>query len=354
VKNGMKKAASPAVLALVLVSGCVVNGNFKYKATRVEVETVDLAGIEAVEFNLGSEDVVIKTAETRQAEFTIEKTVRAVEKKYAEDLLDEAEMLFERHGDKLVVKRKKDKSMGVSGVTKGRVSIDIEVGLPAALGLEINTGSGDVEVADREGMLTINTGSGDVETGAAASGLNVCTGSGDMAIDAARYDVQLSAGSGDISVGGLGGKARIGTGSGDVRVRKVTGDVVLSTGSGDIRIDRSVGALSAGTGSGDVDLLHHTGGADINTASGDVMLGIDGGEGDIAVTTSSGEVDIVIYGGDAYEVEIGTDSGSISSRVPLTVREASRKKLSGRYGEGGFSLRVSTSSGAVSLARGAI
>ena len=51
-------------IALFAFAGCVIaDGNFKYKGTRVEVETVDLDGIEIIEFILGSEDVVIMTEE---------------------------------------------------------------------------------------------------------------------------------------------------------------------------------------------------------------------------------------------------------------------------------------------------
>jgi hypothetical protein len=213
VRRITKLGALFAIAAMLLLSGCVIaDGNFKYRGTRVEVETVDLGGVEVVEFNLGSEDLVITTEEVGTASFTIEKTYRANEKEYGEELMDKAEILFNRHGDRLVVERKKDKSLGLSQITKGYVSIDIEVALPAGLALDIDTGSGDVEVADREAMLAIDTGSGDVETGVAAGGLNVDTGSGDMRIKTARHNVNLKAGSGDIFVGGLGGDARIGTG----------------------------------------------------------------------------------------------------------------------------------------------
>jgi hypothetical protein len=342
-------------MALVLLSGCVItDGNFKYRGTKVEVETIDLKGIKTVEFNLGAEDVVINTENVSKASFNIEKTYRANEREYGEELLEKAEILFERRGDRLVVERKKEKSLGISELTKGYVSIDIEVALPADIALEIDTGSGDVEVADREAMLIIDTGSGDVETGVAGSGLDVNTGSGDVEVETARHDVRIKTGSGDVLVGGLGGKAFIGTGSGDVVVRKVAGDVSVDTGSGDIEISNSVGSVSGDTGSGDVEFLHHTGGADISTSSGDITLGLDGGEGDISISTGSGEVDIIMYGGDAYEVDINTGSGSISSRIPMTVKDASRRRLSGKYGSGGFSLSVKTSSGSVSLTKGAI
>jgi len=355
VSRTIRYGALVSIMALFVFAGCVItNGNYKYRGTRVEVETIDLEGVEVVEFTLGSEDVVIMTEEGRSADFTIEKTFRANEEEYGKELLDEAEILFKLQGDRLVVERKKDKHLGLSQLTKGYVSIDIEVGLPAGMRLDVRTGSGDVEIADREGPVEIDTGSGDVEVGVAAAGLDVNTGSGDVEVETARHVVNLDTGSGDIFVGGIGGNGKISTGSGDVTVRKVAGEIGVGTGSGDVEINNSVGAVEVDTGSGDVDILHHTGSADINTSSGDITLGLDGGEGEIVIDTSSGEVDIVMYGVDAYKVDISTGSGSISSRVPMTVRDASRRKLSGRYGEGGFSLIVNTASGSVSIMKGAI
>ena len=348
-------AVIAALLGIFVLSGCViVGGNFKYKGTRVEVETVDLEGLEVIEFRLGSEDLIITTENVGKADFSIEKTYRANERKYGEKLLDEAEILFRRRGDRLVIERKKEKDMGLTRLSKGYVSIDIEVALPAAMELDVHTGSGDVEIADREERVTIDTGSGDVEMGVAAAGLEVKTGSGDMTIESGRHVVKLGAGSGDIRVGGLSGTADISTGSGDVTVRKIAGDMEVSTGSGDVEINNSMGKIDASTGSGDVDIPHHAGGAELNTSSGDVMLGVDGGDGDITIKTSSGEVDIVFYGGDAYEVDVHTGSGSISGQIPLIVKDASRRRLSGSYGRGGFTVKVSTSSGGVSLTRGAI
>jgi hypothetical protein len=265
----------------------MINGNFKYKGTRVEIETVDVDGVEVVEFMLGSEDVVVLTEEGRRAEFKIEKTYRANDRDYGEELLAEAEILFERRGGRLIVERKKERDLGLSRLTKGYVSIDIEVGLPSDVHLDVNTGSGDVEIADRGGRVDINTGSGDVEVGEADGGLKVNTGSGDVTIEAARHAVRLSTGSGDVSVGGIGGGASVHTGSGDVTIGKVAGDVGVSTGSGDVEISNSMGSIDAHTSSGDVDLHRHTGSADIGTSSGDVMLGLDGGEGDIVIKTRS-------------------------------------------------------------------
>ena len=43
----MKREFIVTLIGLVVLSGCVVtNGTFKYKGTRVEIESVDLEGVE--------------------------------------------------------------------------------------------------------------------------------------------------------------------------------------------------------------------------------------------------------------------------------------------------------------------
>jgi hypothetical protein len=343
------------VAALVALSGCMlVEGGFKYKGTKVEIQTADISGIDIVEMNLGSEDVVVTSDDVREAQFEIKKTYRANDREYGEELLDEAEIIIERDGRRLVVERKNEGRSGLSRITKGYVSIDITVGLPADIELSIHTGSGDVNLAERNAPVEITTGSGDLEVAAAAHDLEARTGSGDIEVGKAGGEVNFHTGSGDVYAREVEGPLDVSTGSGDVSLRSVAGDFEIGTGSGDVEVEISAGDAQASTGSGDISLSHHTGGVDLSTSSGDVILGLDGGRGDVMIKTASGEVDVVLYGGDAYEVDIETGSGSISSRIPLTVSDASRRRLEGHYGEGGFSIRVRTSSGGISLMRGAI
>ena len=132
------------------------------------------------------------------------------------------------------------------------------------------------------------------------------------------------------------------------------GLVAVSSGSGDLEIGSSRGGLVAGTGSGDFEFHDHVGNADLTTSSGDVLLHVGGSEGEIKVGSSSGEVEVFIYKSDSVELDIRTNSGSMTSDVPLVVKDATRKRLYGTSGDGALKIDVVTSSGDISVRQGSI
>jgi len=142
--------------------------------------------------------------------------------------------------------------------------IDHVIRLPAAAGITVETGSGDVWVMDMRDVEA-KTGSGDVQIDAASGDLVVGTGSGDVSIIHSTSTVALiSTGSGDVDADLVIAPdlARVDTGSGDVLLE-------VPSGAYDIRTD---------TGSGDVTLVDVTDAAasdrrlDINTGSGDIRV----------------------------------------------------------------------------------
>jgi DUF4097 and DUF4098 domain-containing protein YvlB len=349
------------VCALILLTAVLafascgfIEGKFKYRGDKTDVETFDLAGIDTVEMRLGSADVEIIAEDTGEAWFSIKKSYRATEKKYIDELLDDARVTIEKKGSTLIVERKSKRQQGLDFWTRGFISIDITAKLPPGIDLNINTGSGDVDIDDWKAPVVLHTGSGDVVIDGAAGGLDAKSGSGDLWLGPAGGDVTFSTGSGDIDAITIQGNAHISTGSGDLSLDGITGDLTISTGSGDIVIDESDGTAFIKTGSGDVTLGEHSGDAEILTSSGDVEFYVTADEGEVTLRTSSGDVDVVLYDGDSVELDIATSGGSITTKVPITVKEASRRRLHGISGDGAWKLTISTSSGDVSVRRGSI
>ena len=149
-------------------------------------------------------------------------------------------------------------------------------------------------------------------------------------------------------------RADMSAGSGDININLIKGDVSVGTGSGDVVIDASEGIAIVKTGSGDISFGGHTGSAEVTTSSGEIEFCAAADEGEVTLRTSSGDVDVVIYGGDSIELDISTSSGVIDTKVPIVVREASRRRLRGISGDGRWKLKVSTSSGNVGVRRGRI
>ncbi len=343
-----------AAMVSVLISGCALESHYKYTETAMETKTFPVEGIEKVEMRLGSADIDVVTKEGPEAEFIIKKTYRSSDKKYGEKLLREVNVTIEREGSTLVVERKEGTKVNMDMLLKGYVSIEITATIPSTIGLDFLTGSGDLQIDDRAAAIMIRTGSGDVTVGSAGAGLDARSGSGDVRLRSAKGKVKASTGSGDLFLGKIEGDTEVSTGSGEISIEGVVGNVTLGTGSGDISVASSTGKASAKTGSGNVVFRGHSGSAEVFTSSGDVAFGISSAEGNAEVRTSSGDIDVTLYGNDSVELDITTMSGSITSKIPIAVKEASRRHLVGISGSGQLKLRLETTSGSVSVTRGSV
>lgn len=366
-KNTWKRSLAVGLLILLTtsVSGCVIEGDYKYKGNETTTEVIDLAGVDTIEMKLGSTDIEIISpggsagagkagSESSNGTFVIKKTYKTNEKDLGPELLEEAEITFEREGSTLTIGRKGIKRTGMDMFTKGYVTIDITATLAADLTLIINTGSGDIEIDDRVAPVTVRTGSGDVLAEMLSGGFEASTGSGDVNLKGASGRLEFTAGSGDLVAGEVKGNVRASVGSGDVEIDEVMGDVNFSSGSGDLEIGSSRGGLEAGSGSGDLDIHDHVGDADLTTSSGDVMLHASASQGEIEVSSSSGDVELHVYDTDSVELDLHTSTGSMTSNIPLVVKDATRKRLFGRSGEGALKITVSTSSGDIQIVKGSI
>lgn len=138
-------------------------------------------------------------------------------------------------------------------------------------------GSGDIAV-DTCDDLRLTTGSGDAYVNECA-GASVRTGSGDIRLGSAGGTVDLESGSGGIEVEQPLHDGRASAASGDVRINTVDGRVELKTASGDITVHRAVeGDLRARSASGGITVGIVTGTAanlDVSSISGSIRSELD-------------------------------------------------------------------------------
>ncbi|MHB0969663.1 MAG: DUF4097 family beta strand repeat-containing protein [Thermoanaerobaculia bacterium] len=152
-------------------------------------------------------------------------------------ILGKVQLIARRVGDEILIQAKLP-STGMHFSFWTSPSLDFVVDLPATIPVEIEDGSGDMQV--------IRVASVDVEDG-----------SGEIDIYEVGGDVQLLDGSGDVTIRDVRGNVTFSDGSGDVIVRRTTGDVdVECDGSGDlefVNIGGSVEIESDGSGSIEAD-----------------------------------------------------------------------------------------------------
>ena len=160
----------------------------------------------------------------------------------------------------------------------------------------------------------------------AAIGLDIEMGSGDMRLEGVRGDLRVQSGSGDIEIRDAGGAITVETGSGDLTVARTTGEFTLESGSGDVDLERCSGRFSIDLASGRIegDEIELRGDSLFSTASGDIELRLRNGLDDLRyeISTASGDIRwgeirserTLSGGGGRYSVVLESSSGSIDVR----------------------------------------
>jgi DUF4097 and DUF4098 domain-containing protein YvlB len=163
--------------------------------------------------------------------------------------------------------------------------------------------------------------------------VEVEVGSGDVQVSGFSKSVRIRAGSGDIELTGISGEVHARCGSGDIELRQVFGAIFARTGSGDLDGQELKGHIDVETGSGDVSLKEAEGELRILTGSGDVEV-----EGVIAdeswrIRTGSGDVHLSLVEPLEAEIFLQTEFGDIDCEFPLSAEEVQEGRLKGHIGE---------------------
>lgn len=125
--------------------------------------------------------------------------------------------------------------------------IDLEVTVPTGLAVDIDDGSGSIDVMDTEADVRIEDGSGSIDVQNVAN-LVIDDGSGSIDVKRAAGDVVVTDGSGSISVRGVAGSVTIDDGSGSIKVSDVEEDlIIVDDGSGGLKFSDVRGRVEQDT-----------------------------------------------------------------------------------------------------------
>ena len=212
------------------------------------------------------------------------------------------------------------------------ISISYDLVVPPATRLAAKSGSGDQTIEGIYGPLEVRTGSGKIKASKIGGDVQASTGSGEIALESVKGEVRASTGSGGIRASGIAGNFRATTGSGDVTLEQTAvADARVESASGSITLKSVRGLAHAKTASGSI------------SAEG-------GGQEPWHLETVSGNVSVRVPLDLGFDLRAHTVSGSISTNRPLTLQgTVNRREISGRAGNGGFLLDVSTVSGNIHI-----
>lgn len=155
---------------------------------------------------------------------------------------------------------------------------DLEILVPTGSKLGVRNAVGGIQGDSLTADLDLDTSSGDVDIAGVTGNLSVDTGSGDVAVGTVQGSLVVDTGSGDVVVQEVNGeKAMVDTGSGEVTIHKGRLErVYVDTGSGDVDLrDIDAAKIGADTGSGDVYVsgpMQRAREMSFDTGSGDVRI----------------------------------------------------------------------------------
>lgn len=125
--------------------------------------------------------------------------------------------------------------------------IALEVSVPQGLAINIDDGSGSIDIVDLAGDLIIDDGSGSIDIRNVVH-VRIDDGSGSIDLVNAVGDVFIVDGSGSISITHVQGSVTIDDGSGSIEVTDIDGDlIIVDDGSGGLRFSDIRGAVDADT-----------------------------------------------------------------------------------------------------------
>lgn len=251
-----RKSLITAVAATFVFSASGALANDCSHTRDLNITPVDAAGIEQVRIDAAAGSLEVIGVETD--------SIRAGGKACASSAsrLDGIELRSRHVGNVLEIEVKIE-SAGGFFFRRTYAQLDLKVELPKGMSVEIDDGSGSIEVRD-VGDLDIDDGSGSIEV-TNAGNTRIDDGSGSIDINGLRGDLEIEDGSGRIDVRDVAGTVRVDDGSGSVEITRVGGSVIIvDDGSGSIRVTEVKGDLRVGD--------HGSGGLSFDRIDGSVSV----------------------------------------------------------------------------------
>lgn len=212
--------------------------------------------------------------------------------------------------------------------------------------LKVSSTSGDIRMETLAGQTAVSTTSGDISLGQVDGAAKVSSTSGEIRVDGIQGETAVTTTSGDISLGIIQGDMNLSTTSGEVRIQEGKGRFEAESTSGDIRLELLEGEFHVKSTSGEVALLNGTGWGRAGTISGDVRISLEALAGDLAVSTTSGEVGLGLPEEASLTLDFDSTSGACSTFFDDVLHFNKKgNQARGQYGDGENAVTVSTVSG---------
>ncbi len=220
------------------------------------------------------------------------------------ELLDKyLNLSLEQKGDRAQLKSSIDIPGSVFSFLSGSPGavVNLTVEIPSRLALNVDDGSGLIEIKHIQGSVQVDDGSGA------------------LTIHDIQNKVLINDGSGEIDIANVNGLLSVEDGSGALIVEKVVGDVRIDDGSGGIRVEEIQGNLTADDGSGEMWIKNIRGHLKVDDGSGEIEISdiketVEIHDRSGSITINGVGSDVTIYESGSGDVNISGVEGRIERR----------------------------------------
>ncbi|MCP4704805.1 MAG: DUF4097 domain-containing protein [candidate division Zixibacteria bacterium] len=322
-------------------------------------KNIDVSGDVELIIHNTSGSIEIEGALVDQVTIDATKHVRATDQEEAEEVADHIEIRVDKNGNNISVetrylKMKKspgsflENLLGTGPDSYG--SVDYKLIVPTNCEIDVENISGDIFIIRIEKDIHIAGTSGNIKVAELNGRIDLETVSGRVELSDITGDIDIAGTSADVIFGSLKGAIDIRATSGNVNGQYVSGSVSVSQTSGKTDISNVYGDTRIKSQTGDIKIQQEEGSLELFTRTGDVDVQTElDSTRDYYVETSSGGIIFNVPETASGAVKLETISGSINTELPLSIRQFTKSKLVGDFGEKGPRIYLMTASGDITL-----
>lgn len=229
--------------------------------------------------------------------------------------LEKLEWTAAKDADGVVVSAKRNKDRSLFGWMWNDVHVSATIEVPREYQVELATAGGNIELRQLNGNANGRTSGG------------------------------------HIVVENVNGNVQMRTSGGRVNVKSIDGPVQVHTSGGPIQASEIKGGLRAHTSGGRIHVEQTQGPIDVHTSGGSIDIDLAGENEGVNARTSGGSITLRMPATIRATLNASTSGGRVKSDFPVTTHESSDHSLRGTINGGGPEILARSSGGSILVAR---
>lgn len=212
---------------------------------------------------------------------------------------------------------------------KDRYHVSFEITVPKKTACDLRSSDGNIYLKGLEANQICKTSDGDIE------------------LSFIKGDVKGTTSDGDVFANEIFGFTDLKTSDGDVKIKNILGDCNLVTSDGNIDVFDTKGEIFAHTSDGNITFDDLKGSLEAETSDGNIKGSIIDLYKKLDLSTSDGDIDIIIPDGLGLDLELRGER--ISVELDDYRRNTNKNRLFGTVNEGGILVSLRSHDGRINL-----